>query len=273
MNCEILKTLYVKANGVIPCNDDAGEALCLGKVGNDWSPTKFFSTTIEKIRSEFLQGKVPWPGICENCAFLLAEDPKVDDGDSRIIEKFQVEPALACNLKCPACCNQEQIQYAKKPRVMSLETYSLALKALSTEGYQILEIEYCGQGEPLLNRQFSDFVDISRQLFPHAKQRLITNGNADYSEALGGEYIDQIIVSCDGFYQKNYEKSRVGGDIARVLKFILDACSEDEKVRPEVIWKYILFEFNDSDDELNAAQNMANEVGVDTLIFVYMNEH
>ena len=40
------------------------------------------------------------------------------------------------------------------------------------------------------------------------------------------------------------------------------------KVR-RLLWKYILFEFNDSDEELIAAQRLGNSIGVDTLMFVF----
>ncbi len=35
MNCEILSTLYVRANGEIPCDDDAGERIALGEAVAD----------------------------------------------------------------------------------------------------------------------------------------------------------------------------------------------------------------------------------------------
>lgn len=39
MNCEILETLYLKSNGLIPCNDDVGEEVILGRV--DASDSEF----------------------------------------------------------------------------------------------------------------------------------------------------------------------------------------------------------------------------------------
>ncbi len=36
-----------------------------------------------------------------------------------------------------------------------------------------------------------------------------------------------------------------------------------------MVWKYILFEFNDSDEEIWEAQNVAQELKVDALLFVY----
>src|SRR5205823_5779169 len=39
--------------------------------------------------------------------------------------------------------------------------------------------------------------------------------------------------------------------------------------RQRRVWKYILFEFNDSDAEICAAQELAQQIGVDTLLFIF----
>jgi hypothetical protein len=61
----------------------------------------------------------------------------------------------------------------------------------------------------------------------------------------------------------------VGGDVRLPLRFLRDAPHEAGGKRQTIIWKYILFEFNDSDREIRAAQEAADEVGVDLLLFVF----
>ena len=48
-----------------------------------------------------------------------------------------------------------------------------------------------------------------------------------------------------------------------------DAPREIGGRRQALIWKYILFEFNDSDAEIYAAQDLAYQLGVHTILFVY----
>jgi hypothetical protein len=76
-------------------------------------------------------------------------------------------------------------------------------------------IEYAGQGEPLAHPRFPGLVDLGRALFSETRQRLITNGNYDYSARTGRRAPDEIYVSCDGAFQESYEKYRIGGDEKR----------------------------------------------------------
>jgi hypothetical protein len=152
---------------------------------------------------------------------------------------------------------------------MPLELFEQLLSALRRENYRVDEIEYCGQGEPLLHPKFSEFVARARSFCPDARQRVITNGNVKYAKATGREGLDEIVVSCDGAMQGSYEKYRIGGLVETALQFMRDVPAYENGIRQNLIWKYVLFEFNDSPDEIQRAQYVAEELGVDTLLFVF----
>jgi hypothetical protein len=152
--------------------------------------------------------------------------------------------------------------------VMPLELFEALLRSLHSESFTVEEFEYCGRGEPLTHKQFREFPRLVRQFFPKSRQRVITSGNFDYSRCLGDTAMEEIVVSCDGFYQSNYEKYRIGGNVTKVLQFLSDIPKEVDGQRQLIIWKYILFEFNDSDHEIRDAQNKAAELDVD-ILFVF----
>lgn len=272
MNCEILNTLYLKSNGEILCNDDFGEQIVLGLVDEEqgnWDIAEIFNN--EKyihIRESFLNNKVPWEGVCQNCAFLRTNENYSDDLSRKVITKFQLEPSLACNLACPCCTNYNQIRTREKPHIMPELLFSTVLRSLKVNNYSLNFIEYCGQGDPLMHPRFSSISKVAREFYPDTPQRLITNGNFDYQSKLENLFLDEIYVSCDGVRQGSYEKYRRKGEVGKVLKFIRDIPSQIEGKKQNLIWKYILFEFNDSDEELIEAQHLAQELGVDTLLFV-----
>ncbi len=271
MNCEILSTLYVRANGEIPCNDDAGERISLGyaKVTPGWSIEDVLGNEqYEGIRNALAEDRLPWRETCERCAFLRSKEPLVDNLIRKRMAKLQVEPSLRCALACPGCTRAAQIEHRPGPFLMSLEIYERVLRSCAENGFRVDLIEYCGQGEPLSHPRFSDFARLSRTIFPRAIQRLVTNGNHDYGRGLDGEHLDEICVSCDGLDQESYGQYRINGSVSRALRFMADAMSANQARRPYVIWKYILFEFNDSTQELLAAQHRAIELGVDELLFV-----
>lgn len=273
MSCEILNTLYLRSNGDIPCHDDAGETVLLGRVDAGdpaWDiMTVFGNANYERVRSAFAQGGTPWGETCLRCALLREHEVLSDGLSKKRIRTFQVEPSLACQLCCPCCSQPNQIRVRPKPFILPLVTFATILDSLRRNHFQIEEIEYCGQGEPLMHPSFPSLVETARDHFPTARGRLITNGNFDYWKATRNVGLDEIFVSCDGFFPESYVKYRVGGNVRMPLRFMREAPHETQGKRQVVIWKYILFEFNDSDKEIRAAQEAAQELGVDLLMFVF----
>ena len=277
MNCEILQTIYLRSNGDIPCYCGPGEQLQLGRVETDdpfWNISKVLTNeNYTHIRNSLSSGVAPWPDICNKCEYLQKEEPFSDKmGKNRIVNKIMLEPTLACNLECPGCSNKVQIQTRPKPQVMKLEMWEGFFKSLSENSYLLDEVKecvYCGQGDPLMHPQFSEFIKIAREYCPNAHQTVSTNGNFDYWKTLRGVFIDTIHISCDGLYQKSYEKYRIGGKVERAIKFMKDIPKTIDGEKQNLAWKYILFEFNDSDEEIKAAQHLANSIGIDTLMFIF----
>jgi hypothetical protein len=267
MNCEILHSLYIRANGQIACDDDYGQERVIGAVTHDdnWSILDVFSNEYYLHISEALASqRMPWPQLCKHCALLQAA-PFSNGIALRRLKKIQIEPSLRCTLLCPNC---SRIGWLKsiRPTLLDITLYKKTLFSLSMNDFKIDNIEFCGQGEPLSHPDFFEFVRIGRELHPYSSQRLFTNGNYDYLKTIQKAKVDTIFVACDGLYQSNYERYRIRGSVSKALKFMSDA----KKFSPstEIVWKYILFEHNDSDEELVAAQNVAEQMGVDRLLFI-----
>ena len=144
------------------------------------------------------------------------------------------------------------------------------MKACTSETLELQQVHYIGWGEPLLHPQFGALVDIVKSDFPAALQMATTAGNVCFEAAVGAAPLDNLIVSCDGARQESYEKYRRGGNFADVQRFMQQAKRAGRKDL-HVEWKYILFEFNDSDDEILAAQTIAEDLGIDSLLFIVTN--
>jgi pyruvate-formate lyase-activating enzyme len=273
VNCEILDTLYVRANGDVPCNDDAGEAVLLGKIPplrEDWSVRSLVANhNYRHVREALQRGSMPWPRVCPTCAFFRPNENPADSLVQRRIRKLQIEPSLACRLRCPGCANQHQVRVRTPPLHLDYALFERLLRRVRDGGFSVGEIEYCGQGEPLLHPEFPSLVRLAREYFPATTQRLITSGNFDYATATGCERLDEIYVSCDGLDPGSYQRYRVGGRVELPLQFMRDAAGPLSPRPQAVVWKYILFEWNDSPDELLRAQILAQELDVAYLLFVY----
>jgi hypothetical protein len=70
--CMMCSSLYVRANGEVPCWDDVGEEQILRIVDAQVLPKEgsqlFHSPELQSIRQSFMHGQDPFPGLCERCA-------------------------------------------------------------------------------------------------------------------------------------------------------------------------------------------------------------
>lgn len=269
MPCRILRSLYLRANGEIPCDDDFGEQMVLGWAPKNsaFSPKSLFNN--EKylhIVDSFKDGAMPWGRICDRCALNRKTDPPDNHLAQRVISYFQIETTLACSLKCPGCSRASQLKSRPGPHMLDLRQLQSVVSGLKSEGYVVHNIDYCGQGEPLDHPDFRKVADITRTAYPAAHQRIITNGNHSYASKLSGVFVEELMVSIDGATQASYEQYRIGGNLEKAITFTRDAKVADPKQK--VVWKYILFDHNDSIEEIAIAEKLAQEIGVDSLQFV-----
>ena len=75
-----------------------------------------------------------------------------------------------------------------------------------------------------------------------------------------------MVFAIDGIDESSYAKYRIGGDVRRALHNMrayteaLARFGTRERVR--LAWQYLLFDWNDSDDELARAKALAAEIGI-----------
>jgi hypothetical protein len=86
--------------------------------------------------------------------------------------------------------------------------------------------------------------------------------------------LDRVVFSIDGATPESYRKYRVGGSFTKAfgkMKALADACRAagtwqqyvgDTQGQVQIAWQYILFEWNDSDEEVALARKLAKEIGI-----------
>jgi hypothetical protein len=107
--------------------------------------------------------------------------------------------------------------------------------------------------------------------FPHIYLYTSTNGLAlDEARArrLVHSGIDEVTFSIDGATPETYVQYRQRGDFHKAIANL--RAMADEKRRagrdvPFLNWRYILFTWNDSDEEMARARRLAADIGVDRL--------
>jgi molybdenum cofactor biosynthesis enzyme MoaA len=139
------------------------------------------------------------------------------------------------------------------------------LRQLRKDGVEEIRlVHFEGRGDPLMNPRMPELMAIVKAAYPNAFTMVTTHGSYPYKSWIVESGLDLLRVSIDGAFPENYEKYRVGGDLSTVLQFLRDVRDEKRRLGKhlEVDWKYILFEWNDSDDEMEHAARLADELDV-----------
>jgi pyruvate-formate lyase-activating enzyme len=229
---------------------------------------KLYST----IRQGWLEGKIPY--FCRGCPvpfmktlngypYLLKERPQLPDSPPIL----QIEPTAACNLRCPQkACDQKLIRKHRRKMSMSFEEFR---RLIDEVGRSTETINFFNFGEPFMNKDAISMIAYAKKVNPQTFILSDTNGHylqtRAKQEAIVASGIDRLVFSVDGASQSSYEKYRVRGKLETVLqsmRAIVEIRDRRGLSKPEVIWKYILFRTNDSDEEIRRAEMLAEEIGV-----------
>src|SRR5689334_20587961 len=167
--CLMCDSMYVKANGEMPCWDDVGESQILRKLsfpellaGNE---TRLFDyQKLIEIRRAFMTGTVPYPGLCDLCA-VRDHGPRSASLRPDSIRVLHIEPSYLCHLSCPQCIPaKDRKNRVSPPYNMTASSVDALLRQLKTEGIESIQtVHFEGRGDPLMNPELGQMIQITRR--------------------------------------------------------------------------------------------------------------
>jgi pyruvate-formate lyase-activating enzyme len=183
---------------------------------------------------------------------------------------LQLEPISFCNLKCPAC---PATHFRIDPGHRDDRASILPLEVMLGVVEQLPDLEkilFYNFGEPFLHKQAIQFLREVRRRRPDVTIHTSTNAlvlTDAMIEAIASQtLVDRLVFSIDGAREESYRKYRVNGSLAKALSKMTALVAACERLgtrnRIEIIWQYILFEWNDSDEELSQASELASALRV-----------
>ena len=269
----IFDEICVLANGdiVCSCHDSAGKQV-YGNVYRDRIADVYNGPLYQDLRRWQLTAKPDaWcPVLQAECSGRMSRATPRDGLTGRVVRKLQLEPTSYCNLKCPAC---PVTNFHTDPGFRDDRASILPLEVMLSVVEQLPDLArilFYDYGEPFLHKDAIPFLQTVRRQRPDILLETSTNGlalNPKKIEALAtGPLIDLIVFSIDGAWEESYRRYRVNGNLQRALanmEALVRACERAGTAdRVEIIWQYILFEWNDSDEELAEARQRAADIGV-----------
>ncbi len=269
----VFQEMSIHANGDIVCScaDPTGMRV-YGNVYRDRIADVFNGPMYRAIRKWQLASRPDcWcPVINSNCAGRITRATEIDQPDGRQVKMLQLEPVSFCNLRCPSC---PVTTHFPAPENADRRNKMLPLEKMLDIVDQLPGLEillFYNFGEALLHPDAVPFLRSVKRDRPEIFVANSTNGLAFKNgslEAIAKEgLLNRIVFAIDGVTPETYARYRVGGNSEKALRNLesfVRACQEaGSRSAVEIIWQYILFEWNDSDQELARAKDIAHAMGV-----------
>jgi len=227
---------------------------------------------ITKLREDLNHGG---SAFCGDCALKRPLAPGVEPPNraldaGRHPGRMFIECTAACNMSCyQACCAPET--GITRTRQAGMLDFGVFTRVIDEVGPSLGRIDFFNYGEAFLHKRAIEMVEYIKSNHPHIYVYTSTNGTA-FTEAqarrLVHSGIDELTFSIDGARAESYVQYRQRGrfDVAmQNLRAMVDEKRTSGRDLPFLNWRYILFKWNDSDEEMELARRMAQDFGVDRL--------
>ena len=273
MHCISDHAMFIKANGNLVCWCDEGVKKTLQNYDNriNYGEDVYLGPVYNFIRDKLYNNEMPFPEYCQKCILL-----KINTSmsfyylEKKLLDIFQIEPSVLCNLQCTSCVTQKYRRSLPKPHILPLNIFSKIVNDLRKSNIKVNCFDFSGHGEPLLNKDIWHMVRLVKDLFPESRVTICTNANSKFKEDYVSSGVDEIIFAIDGADQDSYAQYRINGKFDLAYNFMknFSLVSKERNLKIKIIWKYVLFSHNDSNDQLIKAQYLAKDAFVDELRFI-----
>src|ERR1044071_8942109 len=261
-------TLVMLCDGrlVCGCADPYGQRV-LGDARVSSIHEVWTGPTISTLRQDLNAGGSKFCGDCPlKLPLKKDEAPTVRSIDAgRLPGRMFIECTAACNISCTdACCAPET--GITRTRQAGMLDFDLFRRVIDEAGPSLGRIDFFNYGEAFLHKRAVEMCEYIKSRYPHVYLYTSTNGLAfseEQARRLVHSGIDEVTFSIDGATQASYEQYRQRGklDVAfRNLRAMVDEKRRAGRDVPFLNWRYILFNWNDSDAEMNTARRLAAEI-------------
>ena len=190
----------------------------------------------------------------ENANKLIS---KHEEGKFSIpLTSLGVSITKACNLECIYC-------HAAETGFVSSHIELEVFKKLLVNGNQLTTLNLTSGGESFVHPKIDDIIEISRELAPNAKIRIITNGIFPLSKrrlkAL--EKLNYIGISVDGATKKTFEEIRKPAKFETFLETVSAISKLKKEYSLDLVIRFVFTASQRNIHELPELVELANKLG------------
>lgn len=263
------QTTVVSDGSVVCACVDAAKTNPLGNLTTQSFDEVWNGKAYARLRRNIIKD-IDLTKICVGCPNRVeGPEPPADYIDKVDMPRaLFIESHAGCNLTCPGC-NREAIEGSRNNLEMDFDVYTKVIDSMSPNlGY----MEFHLGGENYMHKRANEMVRYCKDENPNCFILTSTNGHFFHTPervaAVLDSGIDAIIFSIDGADQESYAKYRQNGNFQRVLDGLTAMATmkrERGGVGPLLVWRYILFDWNDSFEMMDEARRLCVESGADHL--------
>jgi short-subunit dehydrogenase/MoaA/NifB/PqqE/SkfB family radical SAM enzyme len=175
---------------------------------------------------------------------------------------FQVESAIACNLKCIMCPWREMAKKAENRGIMTPAVWQAIRPYLD----RVQSVDFTGGGEPLLQPKLTEWIADATKA--GCETGFLSNGlllTQDKLTSILDAGIDWICISMDGATPEMYNKIRVGSDFDRVYKNVSNIARLRKNALPKTMLNFVIMAININ--QMEDIVRLAADLGIDQVNF------
>ena len=182
--------------------------------------------------------------------------------ESRLWRFWQIETSFACNLSCVMCPWKGIRQQATNRGLMDDAVWT----SLRPHLQNVVEIDFSGGGEPLLQPRLAEWIAEAKQA--GCRAGFLTNGSLldePTASRMLDAGVDWVAFSADGAHKESFEQIRQGADFETFCRNVRCLTGMRMGKSPRVIFNSVMMPANI--EELQDIVRLGAELQVDQLNF------
>lgn len=260
--------LSVNADLTVSCHCVLRESGELGSLKDSTLSEIFDAEPAETFRQNLLNGCLP-TAKCLACPELVSAPKslaKYYRANYQVPQGIMIENTSTCNLRCINCYNA-----MIEKHTISVHDFTTVAQEIRDNGVKFVALfKY---GETFADPQLLEKIQILREYAPNMHLTVSTNGMLiNRSKQLEAALLfNTITVSLDGINDATVEQFQNGSKFSTVISNVKELSrikNERDLATPILIWKIVLFPWNDNEEYIEEAFLSALKYGFQKLHFV-----
>ncbi|MDR0920550.1 MAG: radical SAM protein [Oscillospiraceae bacterium] len=260
--------LSVNSDMTVSCNCKLRGCGLLGNLREQTLQEIYDSKTVNSLRQSLANGFLPTASCAYRCSELVSSPKSLANyykDNYSVPNVMMFENTSFCNMKCKGCYNE----YIEKSTVSENDTRLFANECKKHEIKTIYLFKY---GESFFDKELAKKIAIIREVLPSVYISVSTNGVLINSEIMyeAAMLFDSITFSLDGVDNESITSFQTNGNFDVVYHNMCEIVKRKNDMllsKPRIIWKYVLFPENDSEENIKKAFDLAVNSGIDSLSF------